>query len=72
MYGDTWVRREELVDLMAVERAMCPRWPCPELTTSEQQYAAREMTAAGWSAREIAARLGVTQRTVCRWRIEDG
>lgn len=65
--GATWHRG---VDLVAVERAMSRRGQCPELTEQEQRYAIGVMTDAGWSASEIARRLGISARTVTRWRDE--
>ncbi len=65
----TWHRG---IDLIAVERAMSGRGPCPVLTDEEKRYACREMTGAEMSAREIAERIGVAERTVTRWRDEDG
>ncbi|MFE0766122.1 helix-turn-helix domain-containing protein [Streptomyces smyrnaeus] len=67
--GSTWHRG---IDLIAVERAMSGRGPSPALTEEEKRYACREMTRAEMSAREIAERLGVADRTVSRWRDEDG
>lgn len=63
--GSTWHRG---VDLIAVERAASGRGVCPELTDDELRYAADVMTSAGESAEEISERLGVTTRTVIRWR----
>lgn len=68
MYGRTWVRG---MDLVAIERAMSMCDVCPTLTPEERRYAVREMTAARWSAREIAERLGIAERTVTRWIEED-
>jgi DNA invertase Pin-like site-specific DNA recombinase len=62
--GSTWHRG---IDLIAVERAMSGRGPCPELTDEEQQYAAKAMAEAGHSIRTIAERLGISDRTVSRW-----
>ncbi|QKW07003.1 hypothetical protein HUT18_11910 [Streptomyces sp. NA04227] len=63
--GSTWHRG---IDLIAVERALSGRGPCPALTEEEQKYACREMTEAGMSGSVIAQRLGVADRTVTRWR----
>jgi DNA-directed RNA polymerase specialized sigma24 family protein len=65
--GATWHRG---IDLIAIERAMSLRGMCPALTDEEQRYAVEEMTAAEWSAEEIADRLGMSSRTVTRWRKE--
>jgi DNA-directed RNA polymerase specialized sigma24 family protein len=65
--GATWHRG---IDLIAIERAMSRRGRCPALTDEEQRYAVTEMTAAEWSAQEIADRLGIASRTVTRWRQE--
>ena len=52
---------------------MTRHWLCPELTEEEQRAAERAMTEAEWSAEDIAERLGVSARTVTRWRgLEDG
>ncbi|GGZ23853.1 hypothetical protein GCM10010387_16370 [Streptomyces inusitatus] len=67
--GTTWYRG---IDLIAVERAMSRRGVCPPLTDGEQRYAAEEMTKAEWSARDIANRLGISSRTVDRWRRDFG
>lgn len=67
--GSTWHRG---VDLVAVERAMSGRGPCPDLTEDEVRYAVGEMTKASWSAVQIAERLGVAERTVTRWRDSPG
>lgn len=61
----TWRRG---IDLIAVERAASREGDCPALTEEEQQHACEVMTQAGWSAQEIAIRLGVCDRTVSRWR----
>lgn len=63
--GATWYRG---IDLIAVERAMSRRGLCPAMTEQEQRHTVGEMTKSGWSAPEIAARLGVSTRTVTRWR----
>jgi hypothetical protein len=65
MPGATW---HQGIDLVAVERAMSRRGRCPELTEEEVLYAVAEMTAAEWGAEEIAERLGLSSRTVSRWR----
>lgn len=67
--GATWERG---IDLIAIQRAMTPHWPCPELTEAEQRAAERAMTEADWSSEQIAERLGIAARTVTRWRGEDG
>jgi AraC-like DNA-binding protein len=67
--GATWERG---IDLIAIQRAMTRHWPCPELTEEEQRAAERAMSEAEWSAADIAGRLGVSERTVTRWRGEEG
>ncbi|MFE4329699.1 helix-turn-helix domain-containing protein [Streptomyces sp. NPDC056831] len=67
--GATWHRD---VDLIAVERVIHGLVPLPELTEAEQRYAAVVMTRAGLDAEEIAERLGISDRTVTRWRDEAG
>ncbi|MFC9604617.1 helix-turn-helix domain-containing protein [Streptomyces niveus] len=66
--GATW---HADIDLVAVDRAMTGHLPRPVLTDGEQRYAIREMTAAGAIAKDIARCLGITERTVTRWRSED-
>lgn len=65
MYGDTWVCG---VDLVAVRRAVCDPGPCPDLRPQEQAQAIVDMAAAGQSDLTIAVRLGMSERTVYRWR----
>jgi hypothetical protein len=65
MPGATW---HQGIDLVAVERAMSRRGRCPKLTEEEVLYAVAEMTAAEGGAEEIAERLGLSSRTVTRWR----
>ncbi|WP_434593464.1 helix-turn-helix domain-containing protein [Streptomyces sp. A5-4] len=69
MYGATW---DNGVDLVAVERAALCRGVCPDLNEDEQRRAVRVMTEAGKSAGVIAGRLGMSDRTVARWRDEMG
>lgn len=69
LYGATWDRG---VDLVAVERAALGRGSCPPLTDAEKRRAVAVMTEAGKGADEIAQRLGMTDRTVTRWRRERG
>jgi len=38
------------------------------LGVAEKLEVAMVLTAAGWSARRISLALGVSERTVCRWR----
>ncbi|MGC5410467.1 hypothetical protein ACPXCX_43155, partial [Streptomyces sp. DT225] len=65
MYGDTW---DKGIDLEAVNRAALCRGACPPLTEEEQRRTVRVMTEAGKPASVIAARIGVAERTVGRWR----
>lgn len=58
------------IDLIAVERAITGRQPVPALSRDEQRYAAHLLTQAGAGAVEIAGLLGITDRTVNRWRNE--
>ncbi|MFD5788656.1 hypothetical protein ACFWH1_18785 [Streptomyces sp. NPDC127037] len=69
MYGDTW---DNGIDLEAVNRAALCRGTCPPLTDEEQRRTVRVMTEAGQPASVIAARLGLADRTVVRWRDEMG
>lgn len=57
-YGD--------IDLNAVRRALTGLPPHPPLTPKEQRYAFT--FAAGIGPAELAARLGVSKRTIDRWR----
>ncbi|WP_086860337.1 helix-turn-helix domain-containing protein [Streptomyces milbemycinicus] len=66
----TWHRG---LDLIAVERVVRGVLPLPELTEGEQRHAAVLMTTdMEMPARAIAARLGVSERTVTRWRTDAG
>jgi len=58
----------QAVDLIAVHRLLDDSQPRPTLARHELPYAARVLTAEGLSARTISVLLGVTQRTVIRWR----
>ncbi|MFZ3595115.1 helix-turn-helix domain-containing protein [Streptomyces sp. BH104] len=69
LHGATWHRG---IDLVAIRRVMEPWGPWPPLNEDEQRYACRQLTAAQVSAADIARRLGVSERTVTRWRDEDG
>lgn len=62
---------DEVVDELAVERVVRGQQPYPLLTEPEAREAARQLTAFGASAGEIAERVGVQPRTVHRWRAED-
>lgn len=55
------------VDLVAVER-VCKGVAGIELNRAEALVAFSWMDVRGFAAREIARRLGVTERTVQRWR----
>lgn len=65
MEGDTWNRD---VDYVAVQRVVSGDWPLPELQEKEQRVAARLMFQAEVSDKEVARRLGISERTVARWR----
>ncbi|WNI34190.1 helix-turn-helix domain-containing protein [Streptomyces sp. ITFR-6] len=67
--GATW---DKGIDLVAVERAALCRGACPALTDEEKRRTVLVMTEAGRSAEDIAARLGMAERTVGRWRGEMG
>ncbi|MFD4315066.1 helix-turn-helix domain-containing protein [Streptomyces sp. NPDC058548] len=60
------------MDLVAVERAALCRGVCPPLSEAERRRTVQVMTEAGKSAVEIAERLGMSDRTVTRWRDEMG
>jgi DNA-binding NarL/FixJ family response regulator len=62
---------EDGLDLVAVERMVNNHKPVPVLTRPEQILAASHMTRAGLGTREIAARLGVAERTAVRWRVAE-
>ncbi|WP_405999387.1 helix-turn-helix domain-containing protein [Streptomyces sp. NBC_00829] len=68
VYVSTTATSEGGVDFMAVERVVNGELPLPELSEGEQEMAARLMTREGYSAHQIAARVGVESRTVTRWR----
>ncbi|MFJ4682011.1 helix-turn-helix domain-containing protein [Streptomyces sp. NPDC088789] len=55
-------------DIAAVVHDRLPDWG---LTPHGRRTATRQLTAAGVPAEGIAALLGVSERTVCRWRAED-
>lgn len=66
---------DPIVDLVAVARvvASCTEKPCDVTLTSEEQRAAkRDLTSRSVSAREIAGAVGVSARTVTRWRQHHG
>ncbi|WP_308357982.1 WhiB family transcriptional regulator [Streptomyces sp. NEAU-Y11] len=58
----------ETVDLVAVGRYVAGTPPLPELSEAEQEYTAQVMVQAGFSTTTVADRLGVSDRTVTRWR----
>ena len=62
--------RGHTIDLIAIGRHYTDSWPLPTLSEPEQEYAARILTQAGLSALHIADRLGISSRTVVRWRAE--
>ncbi|MGV1009109.1 MAG: DUF1173 family protein [Dermatophilaceae bacterium] len=57
-----------VVDLVAVRRAVDNPGVSPPLNRAEQTMAVRALAAAGASDPQIADRLGVSDRTVLRWR----
>lgn len=59
---------EQPIDLIAVYRLLDDTGPRPELAHHEKQYAAHVLADEGLTLRQIAARLGVAQRTINRWR----
>jgi len=59
---------EEIVDMLAVDRALRNNTPLTDLELPEQRYAARLLTEDGETASAIAKRFGVTSRTIVRWR----
>jgi DNA-binding CsgD family transcriptional regulator len=59
------------LDEEAVQRAVQGLRPLPMLSRAEARIACWRLTARRCSAREIAERIGVTPRTVNRWRAED-
>jgi FixJ family two-component response regulator len=67
-YQTTTRYRGHTIDLIAIGRHLADSRPLPELTEVEKEFAAQVLTQAGLGAHEIAARLGVAQRTVTRWR----
>lgn len=60
-------RHSDYIDEIAVERACYG--DVVELTVEERREAVRRLIARGLSARQVAARLGVTSRTVNRARL---
>jgi DNA-directed RNA polymerase specialized sigma24 family protein len=60
-------RRDEYVDLIAVERRCAGEHAVP-LTQAEAAEAFARLEVKGLSASEMAARLGVSERAVVRWR----
>lgn len=56
------------IDLTAIQRILDDQAPAPNLTRSEALYAAGLLTADGHTAASIADRLGVSSRTIVRWR----
>ncbi|MEU9333176.1 helix-turn-helix domain-containing protein [Streptomyces sp. NPDC048290] len=55
-------------DIAAVVHDRLPDWG---LTPAARRTATRQLTTRGVGAEEIAGLLGVTPRTVWRWRAED-
>ncbi|WP_433893064.1 WhiB family transcriptional regulator [Streptomyces sp. CA-111067] len=58
------------IDLIAVERAITGRPPFPTLNRPEQRYAVHLLTRSGRGAKDIAGLLGITTRTINRWRAQ--
>ncbi|MFD8774550.1 helix-turn-helix domain-containing protein [Streptomyces sp. NPDC059916] len=69
LHGATWHRG---IDLIAIERVMAEWGPWPSLSEEELPYACREMSAADIPVPVIAERLGISERTVTRWRGTEG
>jgi FixJ family two-component response regulator len=67
-YQTTTRYRGHTIDLIAIGRHLADSRPLPELTDAEREFAAQVLTQAGLGFREIAARIGVAERTVNRWR----
>ncbi|MFE6488340.1 hypothetical protein ACFVGN_36160, partial [Streptomyces sp. NPDC057757] len=59
------------LDEGAVQRVVTGLRPLPPLSRTEARIACWRLTARRCSASEIAARIGVSRRTVNRWRAED-
>lgn len=58
------------IDLIAVYRLLSDTGPRPVLARHEQLYATHVLTAEGRSITDIAELLGVTSRTINRWRAQ--
>lgn len=56
------------VDDVAVARAISATWPTPRLNAAERAAAVAILTRRGHSQTQIADRIGITARTVCRHR----
>ncbi|MYX33452.1 MULTISPECIES: helix-turn-helix domain-containing protein [unclassified Streptomyces] len=65
MEGDTW-RRD--VDYVAVRRVVDNDLPLPVLQPKEQRVAAELIFQAEVDDKDAARRLGISERTVARWR----
>lgn len=67
-YGDPHFTQWTVADDHDVDTAIRARQPTPGLTRLERVLVARGLTEHGLPAEEIARILGVTPRTVYRWR----
>lgn len=56
------------VDEVEVEQVVAGRRPIASAHPSARLAAVRRLTGEGWSAAQIAARIGSSSRTVVRWR----
>lgn len=66
--GRRYPPRAHQPDPIAVERAITGEWPRPPLRPIERHLAIARLDRLRLSAREIAERLGIAERTVCRHR----
>ena len=62
----------QVIDMVAIRRTLDEPGRPATLTAQEQAIAVRGMTARGQSDARIGERLGVSNRTVLRWRHRDG
>lgn len=61
---------EQHIDLTAVYRLLDDTGPRPDLAHHERVYAAHALVGNGLSVGRLAKRLGVSERTILRWRTE--
>jgi len=71
-HQDTSSLHARVVDMVAVRRALDGRNQATGLTAPERSVAVRTMAARGQTDPQIADRLGVSDRTVLRWRQREG